>query len=107
MGEVDWAHVFTYVTVLILACFGGVVDFVDELRKSTERLSMKVILFNLFARLLMSAFAGLIMFWILQEQSEDGVVILSGYSAMSIAITGFLGDQAVKVFIKIWERIAK
>lgn len=107
MGEVDWGQAFTYLTVLILACFGGVVDFVDELRKSTKRQDMKVILFNLFARLMMSAFAGLLMFWVLQERSENGVVILSGYTSMSIALSGFLGDQAVKMFVKLWHAIFK
>lgn len=102
----DIQEAFTYLIVLLLACFGGVVDFVTELQKSKENYSMKFIFFSLFARLLSAAFAGLLMFWILQSDTNDGVVILTGWSAASIAVAGYLGDNAIKVFVNIWQRFS-
>ena len=99
----DIQGAITYLIVLLLACFGGVVDFVTELQKSREKYSMRFILFSLFARLLSAAFAGLLMFWILQSEAESGTVILTGWSAASIAMAGYLGDNAIKVFMKIWQ----
>ena len=48
---------------------------------------------------------GLLMLWVLQANSDNGVVILSGWSAFSIAISGYLGDQAIKLFVAIWDTI--
>lgn len=94
-----------YATVLILACFAGVVDFVNKLTKSKDKHSMKTILFNLFARLLMSAFAGLLTFWVLQERSDNGIVLLNGYSAVVISLSGYAGNQTVNIFSAIWQSI--
>lgn len=101
----DWEAVATYLTVLILACFGGVVDFLNKLHSSTEKKPMKSILFSLLVKLLSSAFAGLIMFWFLQARSDNGQVILNGWSAISISISGYLGIAALNVFVSIWHSI--
>ena len=103
--QIDLNQVLTYIVVLALACFGGLVDFVNEKKKKRERQSMRFIFFSLFARLLSAGFAGLFMLWILQAKAENGVVILSGWSAFSIAISGYLGDQAIKLFVAIWDAI--
>lgn len=105
MEQVDINQVLTYLIVLALACFGGLVDFVNELKEKREKHSMRFIFFSLFARLLSAGFAGLLMLWILQANSDNGVVILSGWSAFSIAISGYLGDQAIKLFVAIWDAI--
>ena len=105
MDNLDWGQIATYVTVLILACFAGVVEFVDKLKRSREKHPMKTILFNLFAKLLMSAFAGLLTYWLLQERSENGVVILSGYSAVAISLSGYAGNQTVNILLSIWRMI--
>ena len=52
-----------------------------------------------------AGFAGLLMFWILQASADDGIVILSGWSAFSIAISGYLGDQAIKLFVSMWNNL--
>ena len=103
MEHLNLGDLWTYFTVLILACFGGIVDFVNELKSSGRKHTMGFIAFSLFARLLSAGFAGLLMFWILQAKADDGIVILSGWSAFSIAISGFLGDQAIKVFVSVWD----
>lgn len=99
----DWEAVATYLTVLILACFGGVVDFLEKLHKAEVKPPMKSILFSLIVKLMSSAFAGLIMFWFLQSRSDNGIVILSGWSAISISISGYLGITALNVFVSIWQ----
>lgn len=98
----DIQGAITYIIVIIVACFGGVVDFVTQLQKSREKYSMKFIIFSLFARLMSAAFAGLLMYWILQSNTDNGIVILTGWSAASIAMSGYLGDNAIKVFVKVW-----
>lgn len=66
---------------------------------------MKTVLFNLLAKLLMSAFAGLLTFWVLQERSENGIVLLNGYSAVAISLSGYAGNQTVNIFSSIWQSI--
>ena len=105
MEHIDWGGIATYVTVLILSCFGGMVDFLNKLHKADVKPPMKTILFSLFVKLMSSAFAGLLMFWILEWKSDDGVVVLSGLSAMSISISGYLGIQAVNIFTSIFRNI--
>ena len=105
VDSVDIGQAITYLTVIALACFAGAVDFVNELREKWGQQTMKFILFSLFARLMSAGFAGLLMFWILQAGTDDGIVILSGWSAFSIAISGYLGDQAIKLFVSIWNNL--
>ena len=106
MDHIEISQAITYLTVIVLACFAGAVDFVNELReKWGQQQPMKFILFSLFARLMSANFAGLLMFWILQAGADDGIVILSGWSAFSIAISGYLGDQAIKLFVSIWDNL--
>ena len=105
MSEIDWAGILTYLTVLILACFGGVVDFLEKLHKTEVKPPMKTILFSLLVKLTSSAFAGLLMYWILEWRADNGVVVLSGLSAMSISISGYLGIQAVNIFSNIFRSI--
>lgn len=105
MDHFNTEQVLMYLTVFTLACFAGVVDFVNKLTKLKEKPPMKTVLFNLFAKLLMSAFAGLLTFWILQERAEDGIVLLNGYSAMAISLSGYAGNQTVNIFSSIWQAI--
>ena len=105
MDQFNIEQVLMYVTVLILSCFAGVVDFVNKLTKSKEKPPMKTVLFNLFAKLLMSAFAGLLTFWILQERSDGRIVLLNGYSAVAISLSGYAGNQTVNIFSSIWQAI--
>lgn len=105
MDEIDWGGLLTYVTVLILACFGGVVDFLEKLHRTEVKPPMKTILFSLLVKLMSSAFAGLLMYWILEWRADNGVVVLSGLSAMSISISGYLGIQAVNIFINMFRSL--
>lgn len=105
MEPIDWSGVAAYFTVLILACFGGMVDFLEKLHKTEVKPPMRTILFNLFVKLMSSAFAGLLMFWILEWRSDGNAVVLNGLSAMSISISGYLGIQAVNIFSNIFKAI--
>ena len=105
MHESDIGQIITYLTVLLLACFAGIVDFVTKLQKHKEDQSIKTIFFNLFCKLLMSAFAGLLTYWILQERTTDGIVVLSGYSAVAISLSGYAGNQTVNILSSIWQMI--
>ena len=52
MDNIDIGQALTYLTVIVLACFAGAVDFVNELREKWGQHTMKFILFSLFARLI-------------------------------------------------------
>ena len=105
MNNFDNDEIIKYVTVIVLSCFAGIVDFVN--RKHKSDVPMKTILFNLFAKLLMSAFAGLLTYWILQENSENGVVLLNGYSAVAISLSGYAGNQFVNIISSVWLAIVE
>ena len=105
MNNFDSDEIIKYVTVIILSCFAGIVDYVN--RKHKSDVSMKTILFNLFAKLLMSAFAGLLTYWILQENSENHVVLLNGYSAVAISLSGYAGNQFVNIISSMWLAITE
>lgn len=105
MSNFDNEEIVRYVTVIVLSCFAGVVDFVN--RKHRSDTPMKTILFNLFAKLCMSAFAGLLTYWILQERSHNGIVMLNGYSAVAISLSGYAGNQFVNILSSIWLAIVE
>ena len=67
----------------------------EELVNFTNKLNNTVFMGGLI-------FAGLIMFWFLQSRSENGIVILNGWSAISISISGYLGITALNIFVSIW-----
>ena len=46
----DWGAVLTYLTVFIIACFGGIVDFLEKLHKAKVKPPMKTVLFNLLVK---------------------------------------------------------
>jgi hypothetical protein len=50
----DWGAVLTYLTVFVIACFGGIVDFLEKLHKAKVKPPMKTILFNLLVKVLLS-----------------------------------------------------
>ena len=50
----DWGAVLTYLTVFVIACFGGIVDFLEKLHKAKVKPPMKTVLFNLLVKVLLS-----------------------------------------------------
>ena len=52
--DLDWGAVLTYLTVFVIACFGGIVDFLEKLHKAKVKPPMKTVLFNLLVKVLLS-----------------------------------------------------
>lgn len=78
---------WTYVWVLMLSAFGGLVNFSHKLqdgRTTPFRLTEFV------GELVTSAFAGLLTFWLCESAGIDKLI-----SAVLIAISGHMGSRAI------------
>lgn len=85
---------------IILAMFGGLVAFIRKLNESTSPLPLKVIFMRLIGELIISAFAGLMVYLLCQYLSFN--VFLT---AMMVGIAGNLGGRAIDTIVVIWRSI--
>jgi peptidoglycan/LPS O-acetylase OafA/YrhL len=77
----------TYVWVLLLSAFGGMVNFsrkLNEGRTSVFRLT------EFIGELVTSSFAGLLTFWLCESAGVDKLI-----AAVLIAISGHMGSRAI------------
>lgn len=77
----------TYVWVMSLSAFGGIVNFSRKLREGKVR---AINLTEFVGELVTSAFAGLLAFWLCEAAGIDKLV-----SAAMIAISGHMGSRAI------------
>jgi predicted CDP-diglyceride synthetase/phosphatidate cytidylyltransferase len=87
---------WTYVWVLLLSAFGGLVNFshkIQDGRTSPFRLT------EFIGELVTSAFAGLLTFWLCESAGIDKLI-----SAVLIAISGHMGSRAIFRFERWLER---
>lgn len=85
----------TYLWVMGLAAFGGVVNFSRKMRDGTARA------FNLtefIGEIVTSSFAGLLTFWLTESAGMDKMI-----SAVFIAISGHMGSRAIFMIEKFFE----
>lgn len=86
----------TYVWVMGLAAFGGVVNFSRKMREGAVRA------FNLtefIGEIATSAFAGLLTFWLTEAADMDKLL-----AAVLIAVSGHMGSRAIFMIEKAWQR---
>lgn len=95
-------HIFTYCIVIALATFSGVVKVVRNLQNMKERLTLREILLKAIGDILISIFAGLLMYFYLSV-SDAGV--LDYQDALLISIASYMGAQAIDVFVALWKSI--
>lgn len=77
----------TYLWVMSLSAFGGIVNFSRKLR---ERRASPFRLTEFIGELVTSAFAGLLTFWLCESQGLNPLI-----SAVMIAISGHMGSRAI------------
>jgi uncharacterized membrane protein YeaQ/YmgE (transglycosylase-associated protein family) len=80
---------FTYVWVLGLSIWGGVVSFMQKVKRGRAHV------FNLMefiGEIVTSAFAGILTFWLCQEAGFDGII-----SAALVGISGHMGSRIISM----------
>lgn len=97
MNQVDLAQAFTYGWVIALAALGGLVSFIRRLNKATKPKPLRLIFLKLGGELIISAFAGLITYWLCQYWS-----VPSPLEAVAIGVSGHLGGRAIDSVGRIW-----
>jgi hypothetical protein len=85
-----------YLSTLLLATFGGVVNHITTLRKNSSPFRWRELAFDL----LVSGFAGLLTFYFCRGAGIGGEM-----SAVLIAISGHMGTRAIAGFELIYTRL--
>lgn len=91
--------VVTYVWVLLLAVWGGVVNFIQRLKRGEAKAHNIV---ELIGEVVISAFVGVVTFY-LCELSDFPQIL----TAALVAISGHMGTRALFVFERVIEKIIK
>ena len=91
--------VVTYVWVLLLAIWGGVVNFIQRLKRGEAKAHNIV---ELIGEVVISAFVGVVTFY-LRELSDFPQIL----TAALVAISGHMGTRALFVFERAVEKIIK
>lgn len=87
----------TYVWVIALAMFGGLVAFIRRLNVATKSVPLKTIFLKLIGELAIAAFAGLLTFWLCQSWGLDGTM-----SALCVGVSGHMGGKAIDGIGRVW-----
>ena len=87
----------TYLWVIVVSMFGGLVSFIRRRNATTPRPPLKEQLGILFGELAISAFAGLITYWLCQYWGLE-----SALTAVFIAVSGHLGGKSIDAAGRIW-----
>lgn len=82
----------TYIWVIGLASWGGIVGYVRKLKNGHSRFSFAELVGELF----ISAFVGVVTFFMCAAAKIDPIL-----SAVFIAITGHMGSRAILIFERI------
>ncbi|UOO89145.1 phage holin family protein [Vitreoscilla massiliensis] len=97
--------IVTWLMVIGLSMFGGLADAIMRYRREGIRMPIHYFLLKIGCDLFLSAFAGVIAYlgaWHFSSSPE-----LSAASGIAIALSGYLGGNAINIFATIWEAILK
>ena len=90
-GKNPFAYpILTYVWVIGLACFGGVVRHLNQMSRFSPS--------NFFIDLITSGFTGLITFWLCEWGNIQGPL-----GAVLIATSGMMGNRAWQEIERLWK----
>ena len=86
----------TYIWVLALSVWGGVVNFIQRVKQGeSQRWSIT----ELFGEIVISAFAGIITFYLCEASQIDPLI-----TAALVGISGHMGSRAIFLFEKFAKR---
>jgi hypothetical protein len=91
--------VVTYVWVLLLAIWGGVVNFIQRLKRGEAKAHNIV---ELIGEVVISAFVGVVTFYLCELSNFPQIL-----TAALVAISGHMGTRALFVFERAIEKIIK
>ena len=91
--------VVTYVWVLLLAIWGGVVHFIQRLKRGEAQAHNIV---ELIGEVVISAFVGVVTFYLCELSNFPQIL-----TAALVAISGHMGTRALFVFERAIEKIIK
>lgn len=91
--------VVTYVWVLLLAIWGGVVHFIQRLKRGEAKAHNIV---ELIGEVVISAFVGVVTFYLCELSNFPQIL-----TAALVAISGHMGTRALFVFERAIEKIIK
>lgn len=91
--------VVTYVWVLLLSIWGGVVNFIQRLRRGESKAHNIV---ELIGEVVISAFVGVVTFYLCELSNFPQIL-----TAALVAISGHMGTRALFVFERAIEKIIK
>lgn len=91
--------VVTYVWVLLLSIWGGVVNFIQRLRRGEAKAHNIV---ELIGEVVISAFVGVVTFYLCELSNFPQIL-----TAALVAISGHMGTRALFVFERVIEKIIK
>lgn len=91
--------VVTYVWVLLLSIWGGVVNFIQRLRRGEAKAHNIV---ELIGEVVISAFVGVVTFYLCELSNFPQIL-----TAALVAISGHMGTRALFVFERAIEKIIK
>lgn len=93
----------TYAIVIGLAAFAGIVKAIRKYQKVGNDMELKTLLLKASGDIVISIFAGLMMFFLLQHETGQ----LTFKAAFYISMAAYLGAQAIDVFTAIWSAVVK
>lgn len=91
--------VVTYAWVLLLAIWGGVVNFIQRLKRGEAKAHNIV---ELIGEVVISAFVGVVTFYLCELSNFPQIL-----TAALVAISGHMGTRALFVFERAIEKIIK
>ena len=95
----------TWAMVIGLSMFGGLADAIMRYRREGVRMPIQFFLLKICCDLFLSAFAGVIAYLGVWHFSSSPT--LTAASGIAIALSGYLGGNAINIFATIWEAILK
>jgi uncharacterized membrane protein HdeD (DUF308 family) len=96
--HVEWVRqLLPYLLALLLACYGGIVQHVQRLRKTDKKFIWREFWFDL----LISSFAGLLTYFLCDWAEITG----TAKAAILIAISGHMGTRAIASFQTLHEKM--
>lgn len=93
----EWSkNSLPFFTTMFLSCWGGLVNYIQKIRKNSKKFSWRELIFDLVT----SSFAGLLTQYFCEYSNISPTA-----SAMLIAISGHMGARAIASFEKVRDRI--
>lgn len=83
-----FTNIVQYAWLAFVACWGGAVNYISRIKRGEVKYS----LLSLIGEFIISAFAGILTYWILTYFEMDPLIIIVG-----VAISGHAGGRTVSV----------